>query len=168
MQELELIAKTCNFEAATAEENKQQYVRDAFINGITSSSIRQRLLENTTLSLTQAFQQARTLEQAQKHSASYENDFVAAINTPPKNDDSPLQQDTLAAAPRRGLPNRDNSEKCYFCGKQRHPRNICPARNSECGKCKKMGHWARCCQSTPTPNTDRNISASVNEIPDLP
>ena len=37
MQELERISKTCNFEAVTAEQSKQQYVSDAFINGINSA-----------------------------------------------------------------------------------------------------------------------------------
>ena len=46
LQNLQRIAKSCNFSAVTAEENKNQYIRDAFINGITSTGIRQRLLEN--------------------------------------------------------------------------------------------------------------------------
>ena len=41
MQELERISKKCNFEAVTAEQNKQQYICDAFINGINSAYIRQ-------------------------------------------------------------------------------------------------------------------------------
>lgn len=40
MQNLERIAKTCNFQAVTAIENKNQYVREAFINGLNSSIIR--------------------------------------------------------------------------------------------------------------------------------
>ena len=43
--QLEVLTKSCNFQAITAEENKSQCIRDAFISGITSS-IRQRLLEN--------------------------------------------------------------------------------------------------------------------------
>ena len=42
MQSLEQISKTCNFEAVTAEQNRKQYLRDAFINGISSAHIRQR------------------------------------------------------------------------------------------------------------------------------
>ena len=39
LQELEKIAKTCDFKAVSADENKQQYIRDAFINGINSPTI---------------------------------------------------------------------------------------------------------------------------------
>jgi len=43
------------------------------------------------------------------------------------------------------------SEICQFCGFPRHDRAICPARNAECGKCRKPGHWARVCRSTAGP-----------------
>ena len=79
MQDLEKIAKTCNFTAVNAEENKKQYIRDAFINGISSSSIRQRLLENCDLTLEEVYRRARALEQAQRHSASFESNIVAAV-----------------------------------------------------------------------------------------
>ena len=89
LQELQRISKSCNFLAVTAEQNRNEYVRDAFINGISSSNVRQRLLENMgDLSLDQAHTQARALEQAQTQSASYENSTVAAMV--PDNNDEPL------------------------------------------------------------------------------
>ena len=71
LQELERLSKNCNFTAVLAKEYRQEYVRDAFINGLSSPVIRQRLLESPTLTLQQAFQQARTLELARKHSADF-------------------------------------------------------------------------------------------------
>ena len=47
LQDLECISKTCGFEAVRAEENKNQYARDTFINGQTSSNIRQHCLKAT-------------------------------------------------------------------------------------------------------------------------
>ena len=70
---LKLLAKDCNFKDVTSEIYKQEMVRDAFINGIISQSIRQRLLENVTLSLDTAFTQARSLELAEKSSNQYNN-----------------------------------------------------------------------------------------------
>ena len=61
LQVLRRWSKDCNFAAVTPLENEQSYIRDAFINGIRSREIRQRLLENKTLTLDQAFEQARTL-----------------------------------------------------------------------------------------------------------
>ena len=100
LQNLQSLAKDCNFVAVTAEESKNQYIRDAFINGIASASIRQRLLENSgNLSLEEASTQARALEQAQSQSASYENSGSVAAMANVEEDDS----DTLAA---RGYQNK--------------------------------------------------------------
>ena len=55
------LSKDCNFTYVTGEEYRKEMIRDAFINGITSHSIRQRLLENAELSLEQGFETARTL-----------------------------------------------------------------------------------------------------------
>ena len=63
--QLEVLAKSCNFQALTAEENKSQYVWDAFISGITSSSICQCLLEKSLLTLQETYTMARSLEQAE-------------------------------------------------------------------------------------------------------
>ena len=54
-------------------------MRDAFINGISSAYIRQKLLEYRKLSLADVFQQARALEQAQKQFASYDSYSLATI-----------------------------------------------------------------------------------------
>ena len=114
--------------------------------------------------MTQAFNQARTLEQAGKQSASYDTNIVAAVS-----EDKSEVSFTLAAAPKKVFSNRnkDGKENYFFCGNVRHPRSNCPARNFECGKCKKMGHWARCCKSTL--DSERNLSAAIhNKLPNLP
>ena len=66
MQGLEKLAQSCKFEAVDTKQNKEQYMRDSFINSISFAYIRQRLLENRELSLVDAFQQARAHELAKK------------------------------------------------------------------------------------------------------
>ncbi|KAI5751264.1 hypothetical protein M8J77_005901 [Diaphorina citri] len=51
LQVLKHISKDCKFEPVTAQLYKEEYIRDAFISGLSSARIRQRLLENTTLTL---------------------------------------------------------------------------------------------------------------------
>ena len=46
IQDLHRLSKDCSFEAVTAEQHRQGLVRDAFIAGIYSKEIRQKLLEN--------------------------------------------------------------------------------------------------------------------------
>ena len=46
MQNLEKLSKKCEFTAVTAELYRQECIRGAFISGLSSSTIRQRLLEN--------------------------------------------------------------------------------------------------------------------------
>ena len=40
------------------------------------------------------------------------------------------------------------ARKRYFCGSQFHIRAKCPAKEAVCHLCKKVGHYARVCQST--------------------
>ena len=175
-QHLERTAKSCNFQAVTAEQNKNQYVRDAFINGLSSSHIRQRLLENVgELSLEDAFNQARALEQAQSQSNAYENQGVAAIpeSVPQQPSHFEEDRDSLAAAGNnnngnnssnnnrnnnRNYGNRNNRRNnrrqqnaCYFCGDPRHPqgRSACPAQGKICDNCGKPNHLAKVCNSGP-------------------
>ena len=121
MQTLEQLSKQCDFAQVSAEQNRKDYVRDAFINGITSGGIRQRLLENNTLTLADAYQKARTLEQAQKQSLCYSSSSSSphiTSDAPPANvavmetyDDTPL-----AAA----YQQQDGAVTCMFCGGTRH------------------------------------------------
>ena len=71
IQNLQRLSKDCNFKEVTAEEHRRGYVRDAFISGIRSREIRQKLLENTDLSMDDVFLQARTLHTAHTNAAQY-------------------------------------------------------------------------------------------------
>ena len=55
LQDLCKLSKYCKFKAITAEQYREELVRDAFINGPLSPAIRQRLLESDSLSLSLMF-----------------------------------------------------------------------------------------------------------------
>ena len=55
LQELRKLNKNCNYKAVTSEQYREEQVRDAFITGISSNYIRQRLLENAVLDMRSAF-----------------------------------------------------------------------------------------------------------------
>ena len=141
----------------SAEENKQALIRDAFINSLSSANIRQRLLENTTLTLDRAFTQARTLDQAQKSSNAY-NSTPIPLNTS-VSVHLPSSSNNVPVAELNAITRQFN-KKCYFCGGSRHDRRRCPAKDSICNKCGKEGHFANVCQSAPK-SSDNSTSATI-------
>uniref|UniRef100_A0A6P7H9Z6 Uncharacterized protein LOC114348048 n=1 Tax=Diabrotica virgifera virgifera TaxID=50390 RepID=A0A6P7H9Z6_DIAVI len=134
-QQLKLLAKNCNFKAVSSEENKNGYIRDAFINGFVQSNIRQRLLEFSSLSLDEALSKSRSLEDSQKQFDTYN----AALNYIASCSHENSEQTTLASVQTK------SGQTCYFCGHPRHPRYLCPARAATCQNCHKIGHWAKMC-----------------------
>ena len=144
-QNLQSLSKDCNFRAVTGEEYRQEMVRDSFMNGLISTSIRRRLLENRELDLQTAFAQASALEIAQRHSQAYEKDSGVQVMSvsPGLSNEAPLQhrQSTQEFLVMINKP-------CFFCGgKPLYLRKNCHTRNSICFECQKKGHIARCCKS---------------------
>ena len=62
LQPLKNLSKDCTFAAISAQQYKEQLIRDSFINGLSSAFICQPLLENDELSLNRAFELADNLE----------------------------------------------------------------------------------------------------------
>ena len=65
---LKQLAKDCTFSAVTANEYREEMIRDSFINGLASPSIRQRILEDDNLTLTRATELADTLDRSYRQS----------------------------------------------------------------------------------------------------
>ena len=73
LQALKTLSKDCGFEAVDANTHREQFIMNTFINGLQSSDIRQRVLEENKTTLTEIFDQARTLDIAQKNTEAYNN-----------------------------------------------------------------------------------------------
>ncbi len=43
--------------------------------------------------------------------------------------------------------NNSSSKKCFNCGNDYPHRDKCPAIGKECNKCKKLGHFDKCCKN---------------------
>ncbi|XP_076062398.1 uncharacterized protein LOC143037735 [Oratosquilla oratoria] len=87
MKELSKLGEDCNLKAVGVEQYKEELIRDAFTNGLTSPLNRQRLLENKTLDEQATYDQAYSLDLTQRNASSYSSitpQFVhtAAVVTP--------------------------------------------------------------------------------------
>ena len=152
LQQLRKLSKDCNCRAVTAEEYRQELIRDAFINGLMSSAIRQRLLENRQLTLESAFTQACSIELAQRNSRSYELPLVAAATV--DHSKSPERKNATQVSKGEEIVALSAVKRCQFCGRSgNHPRTECPARNATCYRCGKRGHFSNVCKSKQTSET---------------
>ena len=157
----------CDYQAVSAQLHKEEAIRDAFIGGIISNKIRQRLLEDSNLTVQVAFKKARSLETAQRNAESYQFASPSAVHiakvqscAEDKNledlDCSHLEDYSAATA-----------EKCIFCGNSRHPRKFCPANNKICFKCSKRGYFSRMCRSKQVKKNETSTIASLMGLPTI-
>ena len=72
-QNLKSFSMDCNFAAVSAIQHKEEAVRDAFISGLASPEIRQRILENPQLNLQATLAMARSLNTARNNSLQFNN-----------------------------------------------------------------------------------------------
>ena len=71
IQILKRLSKDCNFTAVNPEQHRQEGIRDAFMAGLMSNHIRQRLLESENINLQYILDKARSLDAAQKNSEEF-------------------------------------------------------------------------------------------------
>ena len=115
------LSKNCNFNAVSAEVYRTEMIRDSFISGLSSNYIRQRLLEKSTLSLTESHNTALSLDTAQKNSEHYHSSQTSQIaaaelvtfdyNKSPTPNESGVEGPLSAAA-----ISVKSKRKCFFCG----------------------------------------------------
>ena len=164
LQSLRSLAKDCEFQSLTQKQRTEMAIMDAFISGLNSNVIRQRLLENGNLTLETAFQQARTLDLAQQNAESYSSVNLGAVASTDINKTG-LNPDVYES--RREENNSSNStagvfkSKCMFCGNTSHPRRLCPAKEVTCFKCSKKGHFSKVCRSPSISEKPMNNVAST-------
>ena len=125
LQRLKILSDDCNFLDATASQCKESAVRDALIAGISSSYIRQRLLEDNVLQLNEVFDKARSLHKARKNAQFYNSTDhfqpLSSIN-------SVERVESVCSAVQ-------HKKFCGYCGGDSRKRTNCPAACCGCYKC---------------------------------
>ena len=74
----------------------------------------------------------------------------------------PLKQGKIKLKTNRKVPATVSTKICFRCGSAKHIASApdCPARNSECGHCHKVGHWRKVCKSFQSLGCTDNVRVS--------
>ena len=163
LQALHVMSKDCNLRNVSAEEYCLDPVRNAFINGLASHHIRQRLLKSKELTVDQAFNKARSLFQAQEYSATYLSSMsgtnsVAASSTRTE-DNSENEADINLSPVTSGevlaVATFSGGRKCYYCGQRYHCRADCLVKEVSCNSSGNMGDFSCVCRFKGTKPTKK-------------
>ena len=121
----------------------------------TRKNAQKRILCKSTFTLQATFDKARSLEIAHKNAelfnlnASCEQAHQVASVTKEANP----EESTLEAISGAVI------QKCSFCGNKKHSHRFCPARDVECYRCGKKGHFAKACRSFATRQSSSSSAA---------
>jgi len=168
MADLKALANKCHFGALTAEQHRESLICDAFVSGLSSTSVRQRLLESSDSTLATLFRLATTLEVAMDESRQLCRDHptIPSVNFAA----TTVENHHQSAGP-SSLSQFSNSAAtksvCFWCGGKSHPRSSCPAKDSTCRNCQKSGHWASVCRAKRRMTTATAATRGVSGDDDL-
>ena len=132
---------------------------------ISSHAIRQRLSENSVLTLERVFELARTLDSAKKSSEAYtaNGNSVGLVASNSKATDVPTEFPG-PETPTSAAATNDASKLCDFCGRSYHSRSNCSAKTSTCYTRDMKGHFVKVCKSNGKDNTDTNACLYTSNL----
>ena len=148
------LVKKCNFGAMESE-----MLRDQIIEKTCMPRVRERLLSEDDLTLEKTITLVRTMETAMADAKTFMEADTSNVNAVYKQGNRMSE----TQSPRRQREDRrSGTSQCYRCGSSNHMANdqSCPAKNSKCNTCGKMGHFSRVCRSASASAT----TTSVNEV----
>ncbi|XP_064476235.1 uncharacterized protein K02A2.6-like [Ornithodoros turicata] len=146
--ELHKLAEKCDFGLT-----KERMIRDRFVVGIIDTKLSQSLQMDSSLTLQSALTKARLKEAVVKQQSELgKKDLVAdtvgcdcRCSKPALTEE--FATDLVSRQEKRDRRGVDSRHSCAHCG-YRHPQRPCPARNKECLKCCRVGHFAKMCHTS--------------------
>ena len=125
------LAKTCNF---CSSDCTQKNMRDQIIEGLLDTDMVEQLLKERDLTLDRAISTCRAQEAAKTQRAEITNTC--------------MREPADVYAVQRPSSSTKPAKLCPGCGSGWHEggRQRCPAYNTTCHNCKKIGHLARVCR----------------------
>lgn len=126
---------------------KDELIRDRIVVGLRDRRLSEKLQLDPKLTLDLAIRQAKQSEMVKKQQSLLHSDDKTA----------PANVDSVQKAKPQGPAWSESGKKCSRCGGPQHPKFKCPARESECNKCHKKGHWKKVCRTTSTTQDRRRV-----------
>ena len=153
------LAEHCDYGAL-----KEELIRDRLVVGIRDTALSQRLQMDSTLTLESAKKSIRQKEAVHKQQQALKGGDKATnasgLDTiRPERQTNPRirghrserrdhPRDTQTGTKQQPR-NPQTGGKCSRCGRERHPREKCPASDAQCHNCNRRGHYsAQCRQRT--------------------
>ncbi|GBM30130.1 hypothetical protein AVEN_78523-1 [Araneus ventricosus] len=137
-----------------------ELIRDRIVVGIRDKNLSGKLQLDAYLTLTKVIEGVRlseVIKEQQEKLIEKDSESVNAIS--PNKPAKFLKQKPSSEARKQSVKpdfHRKNNEnesrlpgKCKWCGKQRHDKRVCPARDARCRQCSKIGHYAKFCITKP-------------------
>jgi len=156
---------------------KEDLLRDRIVAGIKDKKLSEQMQTEQNLTLQNAIDKVKTREAVQKQAAqlnSFSSSNVNSVQHKRYGDKRSHSSGKNFSSDRRHKHTQhshqssqhrqssaSSSNSCFWCGKQRHSKEHCPAKNSICKYCKKKGHWEVVCR-----NKKRNVH-EVETSPEL-
>ena len=113
---------------------RDEMIRDRLVVGVHSEEMKEKLLQESDLTLDTAVKIVKAIEGSKQHVKSIESDHtVHALRSTSRKMKQPQKQ-------------ANSRSKCGKCGNH-HSKGQCPAHGKKCLKCHKRNHFAAVCKS---------------------
>ena len=151
---LRQLAVSCEF-----GQIEDELIRDRIVIGTTDAGSRERLLrERPVPDVNRVIENLRAAEISRAHRDAMNSETPKETEVQHRHSkDKKGKSQAHGRNFRKPTQSRQNKQaesektpKCNYCGREKHPRQPCPAKNSTCTKCKNKGHWATACRSKAT------------------
>ena len=128
-----MLAETCEYGDLTP-----QMIRDQLVVGIVDLKLSERLQMDSNLTLEKANMLIYQSEAVQEHQAILQQATTSPVVEQIRHK---ATKRSSHSPPSRNTPLQQQS-KCKRCGNKPHPLDKCPAKESNCHKCKQKGHYS--------------------------
>ena len=145
---LRQLAESCEYGTL-----KESLIRDRIIAGTSDEVTKERLLRERPIpTLERAIEHLKSAEISRQHKQAFSGNAVDHMTRGNRMVQRKRKQcSNIKASKNESGKAHKTQSKCDRCGaKEKHNREVCPAKKAECHLCKKKGHYAKLCRSKST------------------